>query len=214
MGAPAMLLAMRTFSSTSVISSSAMPEASTRSMSFFIFLRSMGSPVLQIAQRVFQRQFVAVCAETGYHADGEVGKVRMVAERLARVDVGKVNFDERNGSGSQGIAQGDAGVGVTRRVDDDEVDMVARSLVDAVDQGAFVVVLEGFDLGASRFAAAGQRAVDVVERGKAVMLGLAATQQIQVGAVQNQHVRVQAGDRFGSGAAGSLGRHGGGVCRK
>src|SRR5512139_1882130 len=138
----------------------------------------------------------------------------MVTERFACVNVGKMNFDERDGGSRQRVAQGDACVRVACRVDDDEVDMVARSLVDAVDQGAFVVVLKGFDLGASRFAAADQCAVDVIERGKAVMLGLAAAQQIQVGPVQNQHVRVQTGDRFGSSAAGSLGRHGGGVCRK
>src|SRR5512139_1112401 len=174
MGAPAMLLAIRTFSSPSVISSSAMPEASTRSMSFFSFLRSMGSPVLQVAQRVFQRQFVTVCAETGHHADGEVGKIRMVTERFARVNVGKMNFDERDGGGRQRIAQGDAGVRVARRVDDDEIDMVAHGLVDAIDQGAFVVVLKGFDLYARRFPAADQRAVDVVEGGKTVMLGFAA----------------------------------------
>src|SRR4030042_221232 len=91
-GAPAMLLAMRTFSSPSVISSSAMPEASTRSMSFLSFLRSMGSPVLEVAQGVFQRQFVTVRAQTGHHPDGEVGKIRMVAEGFARGYVGKMNF--------------------------------------------------------------------------------------------------------------------------
>src|SRR4030066_215457 len=142
-GAPIMLLAMRTFSSPSVIYSSAMPEASTRSMSFFSFLRSMGSPVLEVVQRVFQRQFVTVRAQTGHHADGEGGKIRVMAEGFARVNVGKMNFDEREGGGGQRIPR------------------------------------------------------------------LAATQQIEVGAVQNQHVRVQTGDRFDRCAAGSFSRHGG-----
>src|SRR5512139_1345092 len=115
-GAPAMLLAMRTFSSPSVISSSAMPEASTRSMSFFSFLRSMGSPVLEVTQRIFQRQFVAVRAQAGHHADGEVGKIRVVAEGFARVNVGKMNFDKRNGGSCQRVAQGNAGMGVSRRI--------------------------------------------------------------------------------------------------
>jgi hypothetical protein len=100
-------------------------------------------------------------------------------------------------------------VGVAGRVDQDEVDMVARRLVDPVDQRAFVVVLEGFDLGAGRFAAGHQRLVDLVEGRPAVVLGLAAAEQIQVGAVQDKHVRAQTRDRFGRGAAGSLGRHGG-----
>ena len=38
-------------------------------------------------------------------------------------------------------------------------------LVDAVDQGAFMVVLKGFDLGAGGFPAADQRTIDIVERG-------------------------------------------------
>jgi hypothetical protein len=36
----------------------------------------------------------------------------MVTEWFARVNVGKMNFDERDGGGRQRIAQGDAGVGV------------------------------------------------------------------------------------------------------
>src|SRR4030042_823562 len=124
-GAPIMLLAMRTFSSPSVISSSEVPESSTRSMSFFSFLRSMGSPVLEVVQCVFQRKVVTVRAQTGHHADSEAGKIRMMAEGFARVYVGKMNFNERNGGGRQRIAQRDAGVGVARRVDDDGVDVGA-----------------------------------------------------------------------------------------
>jgi hypothetical protein len=92
-----------------------------------------------------------VRAQTGHHADREVGKIRVVAEGFARVNIGKMHFDERDGGRRQRIAQGDAGVGVARRVDDDEVDVIARGLVDAVDQRAFVVVLEGLDLGAGGF---------------------------------------------------------------
>ena len=112
---------------------------------------------MEVAQRVFQRQFVTVRAQAGHHADGEVGKIRVMAEGFARVNVGKMNFDERDGGGRQRIAQRDAGVGVARRVDDYEVDVIVRGLVDAVDQGAFVVVLEGFDLCSGGFPAAGSR---------------------------------------------------------
>ena len=48
----------------------------------------------------------------------------MVAEGFPRENVGKMNFDKRNGDGCQRVAQGDAGMGVTRRVDDDEVDVI------------------------------------------------------------------------------------------
>ena len=74
----------------------------------------------------------------------------MVAEGFARVNVGKMNFHKRNGGGRQRVAQGNTGVGVGRRVDDDEIHLVACGLVQSVDQGAFVVVLKGFDLCAGR----------------------------------------------------------------
>src|SRR5574340_594564 len=160
-GAPAIFLSMRTFSSPSVISSSAMPEASTRSMSFFSFRRSMGGPVLEMTQRIFQRQFVSVCAQAGHHANGEVGEIRVVAEGFARVDIGKMNFDKRNGGSRQRVAQGDAGMGVGRRIDDDEVHAVAGGFVQALDQGTFMVVLEGFDERPGRVAQAGQGTIDV-----------------------------------------------------
>src|SRR3569623_355401 len=208
-GAPAMLLAMRTFSSPSVISNSAMPEASTRSMSFFSFLRSMGGPVLKVTQRIFQRQFVAVRAQTGHHANGEVGEIRVVAEGFARVNIGKMNFDKWNGGRCQCDAQRNAGVCVGRRIDDDEIHVVAGSLVQPVDQGAFMVVLKGFDVCPGGFSQVDQRTIDVVERGETVMFGFAAAQQIEIWAMQHQDMWAQTGDRFGRRAAGSFGRHGG-----
>ena len=136
---------------------------------------------MEVAQRIFQRQFITVRAQPGHHPDREVGKIRVVAEGFARVDVGKMDFDERNGSRRQRIAQGNAGVGVARRIDDDEVDLVVCGLVDAVDQGAFVVVLKGLDRGASGFPAADQRTVDVVKRGVAVVPGFAAASRLRLG---------------------------------
>ena len=148
---------------------------------------------MEVAQGKFQRQFITVRTQPRHHADREVGKTGVVAEGFARVNVGKVDFDERDGRGCQRIAQGNAGMGVARRVDDDEIDVIARSLVHAIDQATFVVVLKSFDLRASSLPAGSERAVDVVERGKTVMLGLTATQQIEVGAMQDQHLRVLAG---------------------
>ena len=169
----------------------------------------MVSPVLEVMQREFQRQFVAVRAQAAIHADGDIGEIRMLAEGFAGVHVGKMHFDKRDGDGCQRIAQRHAGMGVSRRIDDDEIHLVARGFVQPVDQGTFVVVLEGFDVCAGGFSAADQRTVDVVERGEAVMLGFAVAEQIEIGAVQHQNMWTQTGDRFGRRAAGSFSRHGG-----
>ena len=76
-----------------------------------------------------------------------------MAERLACEDVRQVDFDERNGYARQRIAQGDAGVRVRTGVDQDVVDTVAASLLDAVDQFAFMVALERGNAQPGRLAA-------------------------------------------------------------
>ena len=163
---------------------------------------------MEVAQSKFQRQLVSVCAQSGHHADGKVRKIRVMAEGFARVNVGKVDFDERDGGGGQCVAQRDAGMGVTRRIDENEVNLIARGLVHAINQGAFMIVLKGFDQRPGSAPAVDQSAVDVGERDEAIVRGLTTTQQIQVGSVQNQNMRVQTGDRFDRNAAGSFSRHG------
>src|SRR5258705_12204832 len=110
-----------TFSSPSVISSSAMPDSCTRSISFFSFRRSMVFPLAgrrsggarcrsalaphllaglraglrRSAQGEIKREVVAAAAEAADHAHGQVGKERAVAKGLPGMDVGQVHLDER-----------------------------------------------------------------------------------------------------------------------
>ena len=165
---------------------------------------------MEVTQRVFQRQFVTVRAQSRHHADRKVGQIRVMAEGFACVDIGKMHFDKRNGDRSQRIADRHAGMGIRSGIDHDEVDMIATGLMDAFDQRPFVVVLKGFDERTGGISATHQRAIDIVERGESVMLGFAGTQKIQIGAVHNQDMRVQTGSRFGRDAAGSFSRH---VCK-
>ena len=67
----------------------------------------------------------------------------MVAERLAGEHVGQMDFDERDRHPRQRIAQGHAGMRAGTRVDQDVVDPVAPGLLDAVDEFAFMIALEG-----------------------------------------------------------------------
>lgn len=164
---------------------------------------------MEVMQRVFQRQFITVRAQSGHHSDCEVGQIRVMAERFACVNIGKMHFDKRNGNRRQRIADRHAGVGVSRRIDDDEINVITAGLVDTLNQGTFVIVLKGFDERTGSISATSQRAIDIVERGESVMLGFAAAQQIQVGAVHNQDMRMQTGSRFGRNPAGSFSRHSG-----
>ena len=132
---------------------------------------------MEVAQSKFQRQLVSVCAQSGHHADGKVRKIRVMAEGFARVNVGKVDFDERDGGGGQCVAQRDAGMGVTRRIDENEVNLIARGLVHAINQGAFMIVLKDFDQSPGSAPAVDQSAVDVGERDEAIVRGLTTPQR-------------------------------------
>ena len=164
---------------------------------------------MEVTQRIFQRQFITVRTQAGHHADREVGQIRVMAEGFACVNIGKMYFDKRNGNRRQRITDRHAGVRVGSRIDHDEINMIVAGLVDTLNQRPFVVVLKGFDERTDGIPATDQRTIDIIERGESVMLGFAAAQQIQVGAVHNQDMRMQTGSRFGRNAAGSFSRHSG-----
>ena len=63
----------------------------------------------------------------------------------------------------------------------------AGGLLDAVDQLALGVRLDDLDLDAELAGEGAQTVVDLIERERAVDVGLAATEEIQVGAVQDEH---------------------------
>lgn len=67
---------------------------------------------------------------------------------LPRMDIAHVDLDERDLHGQQRIAQRDRVVRQAAGVDDDGVDVVVAGGMDAVDEGALVVGLEGVEGGA------------------------------------------------------------------
>src|SRR3954468_19415919 len=116
---------MRTLPSASVISSSEMLDSDTRSTKVLSLRMSMmeRSPGKDVScerrswrrsargglaalgsarQGELQRQAVALGAEADDHAFGKIGKIGMVPERLAPVDVREVHFDERDGDAGEG----------------------------------------------------------------------------------------------------------------
>lgn len=70
----------------------------------------------------------------------------MMPPLLARMHIAYMQFHKRDPHPEQRIPDRHGGMREAARVDDDAVD-VAASCVDAVDQGAFVVGLEGVERG-------------------------------------------------------------------
>ena len=117
---------------------------------------------------------------------GDVGKIRVFAERLARLDVGQVHFNERDMARGQGVAQGDAGVGVGRGVEDDEGDLVFYRLLHPVHQFVLGIALEEADAMAGGLGLAAETRIDGLQGVVAVVLRLAVAEQVQVGSVDDQ----------------------------
>ncbi len=55
--------------------------------------------------------------------------------------IGQVYFDKRYGNTQQGIPQGNAGMGISAGIDQDEIDLFIHCLMDTVYQCAFRIVL-------------------------------------------------------------------------
>src|ERR1043166_1208783 len=195
---------MRTFSSPSVISSSAIPDCSTRSISFLSLRKSIGNALPEMTRplparlkRVLERQFVAHGAETADNPDRYIGKVRTLAERLPGEHVGDVYFHERKLNRAQRIPQRNAGMGKAGRIDDDEVYMLARSLLDTLEQPLFRIALKRGEPDSCGGCPRLQARIDIGESVAAVMLRLAHSEQIQIRPMQHQDVTL--GGRLGNG---------------
>src|ERR1700728_3053445 len=107
----------------------------------------------------------------------------MLPKSLAREHVAQVNFDERQRDGEKGIAQGDAGVRIARRIDDGDRDAVVFGSLNLADQLMLGIALEG---GQGMTAGAGEGlelGLDIVQTGRTVNLRFARAEEIQVRAI-------------------------------
>src|SRR5690606_38222835 len=177
-------------SSPSEISISDSCDSSSSSMSFFTLRMSMGPSVLSVkaCDGGVQRQQVSLRAEAADHALGDGGEIGMAAKRLPGVDVRQVDLDEGNPDRGEGVAHGDAGMAVGRRVDDHVAHPGRGCTLDQVDQFALVVGLPRIYGDAGLACRRGQRPVDVAQGVAAVVARLATAEKVEVGAVENQDV--------------------------
>src|SRR5579863_1863468 len=191
---------MRTASSPSLISISAMPDSSSSSISFLIFRMSMcgwppkarGGVLWRAAETLrggTDRRLVAEGAEAADHAHGGVREIGVTAKGLARVRVGKVHLDERHPHRQQRIAQRDAGMREGAGIDDEKRHALGTGTVHALDQLVLGVALKGDEL-VPALARHGRGArLDVGQGVRAVEGRLPRPQKIEVRAVKQQHSR-------------------------
>src|SRR5438477_12582603 len=190
---------MRSASSPSLISISAMPDSSSNSISFLIFRMSMpGMPPKESESRKRRTsgggceplrggahgRLVAERAQPGDDPDRTVRQIGMSAKRLAGVRLGQMHFDERYAGAEQRVAQRNAGVREGARVDDHERHSLGAGPMDAIDQLVFGVTLERDQLVPELTSHRRRALLDRLERVDAVHRRFPGPEQIEVRAVQ------------------------------
>ncbi len=106
-----------------------------------------------------------------------------MTEFLTSVDIGKVDFDCRHASGADGVPQGNARMGVSGGVLDDDIKLPSGFL-DPSDEFPFQVGLPEFDLNAQLQSALPDPTLYVLKGGGPINLGFTGPQQIQVWAIK------------------------------
>src|SRR4051812_23919715 len=147
---------MRTASSPSLISISAIPDSSSSSISFLTLRISKMVSSINFQTRwkaraltggdprgrSLHRQLVTQRPQADDAAHGDVREIRVVSEFLPREGVRQVQFDERQLHSEQRVAQRYAGVGEAPGVEDCEADAVGLGGLHAIDELVLGVALE------------------------------------------------------------------------
>src|SRR5262249_17091891 len=115
---------------------------------------------------------VAADAEAADHRARGLRNIGIVAEALARVDVGDVDLDHRNAGREDGVEDRDRGGGVAPRIEHDAHRLLAR-LLDPIDQRALVIRLAKLDPKAEALGRLAAQPLDVGKRGVSVFFRLA-----------------------------------------
>ena len=133
----------------------------------------------------FYGQSVGVEAEAADYAFAGGGDAGVVAKLFALVYVGDVYFDDGELHAADGIVKGYRRVGIGSCVEHHAVNVFCYGLLQTVDEKAFYVALEieKFHL---RIALA-ELVEATVHRAVAVDARLALSEQVEVGAVENQN---------------------------
>src|SRR5512145_899532 len=101
---------------------------------------------IEFVEQVFEGQQVALMTEPADYAESRVRVIGMLPERLPRVNIGQMLFDARNRHRRQRITQGDTGMGIGSRVDDDGAHALLPSGMNALDQRPFMIALKSLEI--------------------------------------------------------------------
>ena len=102
-------------------------------------------------KRLQYRRKGAVVTKTPQARNHRLGNIRQIAvmpEGLAGVNVGDVHLNKRYRHRRQGVAKSYAGVGVRRRINDDELGAILSRLMNRFDQFLLTIALQAQQLGA------------------------------------------------------------------
>ena len=139
--------------------------------------------VFDNVNRCIHRQNVRVWPESEDLTTADWCDQGLVTKGFPRVDVGKVDFDGGQPHRSDGIAQGDTGVGVGCRVENDDAEFPLR-LLDPGNQFPFEIGLPEFDSHAKLFGPLTDLGLNVSQGRSSIDPGLTLAQQVQVGTIQ------------------------------
>ncbi len=128
----------------------------------------------------FESVAVAVGAKTADHRLRHVAEIGMFAKRFAGMRVRQMHFDEGNPYRCECVTQGNAGVGESSGIDQDEAGAIQARGLHALDKLVFGVGLKVFQLVSDLGGTLAEAAIDLFQRGAAIDTRLAFAEQVQI----------------------------------
>ncbi len=141
---------------------------------------------LEAARQVLKREPVAVHAQTADHPGGYRRDDRVVAELLARMDVGDVHLDQRRAQQGTGVAERVREMRPRPGVEHDR-GRVIGGLVQPADHLGFGVGLSDFDLESPFLADPPTHRHELGVRGQSIDIRLPGTESAQIGSIEDQY---------------------------
>lgn len=142
---------------------------------------------MQIRQQTAQSQAIPSGAETGDLGNDHRCDMRAAAERFTGMDIGKMNFNCRQGDRGNGIAQSDTGMRIGTWIDQNARCSIASRGMNPVDQGSFMVGLKRFDRDPEFGTKLYQAPINIGESCSTVNFRLARAEQVQVRSMQYEN---------------------------
>jgi len=116
------------------------------------------------------------------------------SELFTPMDIGEMNLDRRQRDRSQGITNGDAGMGICSRIDEDPLGH-PQSTLDCIHQRPFMVGLDYGYRAAELLRQIPESLIDGLKGIDAVDARFAGTEQIEVGTMEYKDIHMLP-DRF------------------